>query len=91
VHHRSLLALGLRLRPALIRAARVLPSTPPLSQSVDRHFLLGQFGGFSVSGIHLCPQTSQTATRILVQPMQPLYRSLSIGHNILDILGGKPP
>src|SRR5260370_2899477 len=27
----------LRLRPALIRASRVLPSIPPLSQSVERH------------------------------------------------------
>ena len=62
-------ALVLRLRPALIRAPRVLPSMPPLFHRVERHFLLGQFGGFSVSGIHLCPHTSQTATRILVQPM----------------------
>jgi hypothetical protein len=53
----------------MILAARVLPSTPPLSQSVERHFFDGQFGGFWVSGIHLCPQTSHTATRILVQPM----------------------
>ena len=69
VHQRSLLALGLWLRPILILASRVLPSTPPLFQRVERHFLLGRFGGFSVSGIHLCPHTSQTATRILVQPM----------------------
>ena len=67
--YRSLLALGLRLRPTLIRDSLVLPSTPPLSQSVERHFFDGQFGGFSVSGIHLCPQTSQTATRIVFQPM----------------------
>src|SRR5271156_905042 len=33
---------------------------PPLFHSVERHFLLGQFGGFSVSGIHRCPHTSQT-------------------------------
>ena len=84
MHHRSLLALGLRLRPTLIRAARVLPSTPPLFQSVERHFFDGQFGGFSASGIHLCPHTSQTATRILVQPMQLLYSILSKGHNKLD-------
>jgi hypothetical protein len=40
------------LRPALIRASRVLPSTPPLFHCIERHFLEGQFGGFSVSGIH---------------------------------------
>ena len=74
--HRLLLAVVLRLRPALIRASRVLPSTPPLFQSVDLHFLDGQFGGFSVSGIHLCPQTSHSATRIVLQPMCPLYRIL---------------
>jgi hypothetical protein len=67
--HRFFLAAVLRLRPALIRASRVLPSTPPLSQSVDLHFLDGQVGGLAVSGIHRCPQTSQTAIRILVQPM----------------------
>jgi hypothetical protein len=61
----------------LIRAARVLPSMPPLFHNVERHFFDGQFGGFSVSGIHLCPQTSQTATRIVFQPMSPLYRILS--------------
>jgi hypothetical protein len=77
VHHRSLLALGLRLRPTLILASRVLPSTPPLFQRVERHFLLGQFGGFSVSGSHLCPHTSHTATLIVVQPMQALYSILS--------------
>ncbi|MGH9739246.1 MAG: hypothetical protein ACRD4X_11780 [Candidatus Acidiferrales bacterium] len=71
-----MLALVLRLRPALIRAARDLPSTPPLSHNVERHFFEGQFGGFSDSGIHLCPQTSQTATRILVQPMKPVYHIL---------------
>ena len=81
----------LRLRPTLILASRVLPSMPPLFQRVDRHFLLGQFSGLSVSGIHRCPHTSHTATRIQTQPMQPLYRSLSVGHNILDISGGKPP
>jgi hypothetical protein len=41
----------LRLRPALILAARVLPSTPPLFHSVERHFFDWQFGGFPVSGI----------------------------------------
>jgi hypothetical protein len=75
----------LRLRPALIRASFVLPSTPPLSHSRERHFLDGQFDGFSVSGIHLCLQTSQTATRIVLQPMQPLYRIMSIGHNTVDV------
>jgi hypothetical protein len=74
--HWLLFAFTLRLRPALILATRVLPSTPPLSQSVERHFFDGQLGGFSVSGIHLCPHTSHTATRILVQPMQPSYRIL---------------
>ena len=70
--HRLRLAVTLLLRPALIRAARVLPSTPPLFHNVERHFLLGQFGGFSVSGIHRCPHTSQTATRMFFQPMTAL-------------------
>jgi hypothetical protein len=48
-----------RMGPALIRAARVPPSTPPLFRTIDRHFFWGQFGGFSVSGIHLCPHTSR--------------------------------
>src|ERR1039457_4129306 len=82
--YRFFFAAVLRLRPVLIRASRVLPSTPPLSQRVERHFFEGQFGGFSVSGIHLCPQTSQTATRIVFQPMSPLYRILSYGHNTVD-------
>src|ERR1700739_4716768 len=43
---------ALRLSPVFIRASRLLPSTPPLSQRVERHFFEGQFGGFSVSGIH---------------------------------------
>ena len=73
MHHPSLFALVLRLRPALIRAARNLPSMPPLFHRVERHFFEGQFGGFSVSGIHLCPHTSHTATCILVQPMLSLY------------------
>lgn len=47
----SQIAVVLRLRPDLILASRVLPSTPPLFQSVERHFFEGQFGGFSVSGI----------------------------------------
>ena len=33
--HPSLLALGLRLRPTLILASRVLPSIPPLFQNVE--------------------------------------------------------
>jgi hypothetical protein len=66
------LSVILRLRPALIRASRVLPSTPALFQSVERHFFEGQFGGFPVSGIHRCPHTSHTATLIVVQPMPPL-------------------
>jgi hypothetical protein len=76
VDHLLFRAVILLLRPALTRASRVLPSTPPLSHRVERHFFDGQFGGFSVSGIHLCPQTSHTATRIVLQPMCPLYRIL---------------
>lgn len=71
--HRLFLTVLLRLRPALIRAARVLPSTPPLFHKVERHFFEGQFGGFLVSGIQRCPHTSQTATRILVHAMPPSY------------------
>jgi hypothetical protein len=82
--HRFFFAIFSRLRPVLIRASRVLPSTPPLFQRVERHFFEGQFGGFSVSGIHRCPHTSQTAIRILVQPMSPLYGILSEGHNTFD-------
>lgn len=48
-------------------ASRVRPSTPPLFQKVERHFLDGQRGGFSTSGIHRCPQTSHMATRISFQ------------------------
>jgi len=70
--HRYLLLLVLRLRPVLIRASRVLPSSPPLFQRVERHFFEGQFGGFSVSGIHLCPQTSHSATRIVFHAMTSL-------------------
>jgi hypothetical protein len=88
--HRLFFAAVLRLRPVLIRASRVLPSTPPLFHRVERHCFDGQFGGFSVSGIHLCPQTSHTATRIVFQPMQPLYRILSAGHIILDWQVGNP-
>src|SRR5246127_4790692 len=77
----------LRLRPVLILASRVLPSTPPLFHKVERHFFDGQFGGFSVSGIHLCPQTSQTATRIVFHAMPPLYRILPKGHNTVDMWG----
>ena len=51
---------ALRLGPSLIRASRVLPSTPTLFHNVEWHFLEGQFGGLSVFGIHLSPQTSQT-------------------------------
>jgi hypothetical protein len=80
-----LFPFDLRLRPTLTRASRVLPSMPPLSHKVERHFFEGQFGGFSVSGIHLCPHTSHTATRIVFQPMSSLYRILPIGHNTLDL------
>jgi hypothetical protein len=69
-------ALVLRLRPTLIRAARVLPSMPPLSHNIERHFFDGQLGGFRLSAIHLWPQTSQTAIRIVFHPMQPLYSIL---------------
>jgi hypothetical protein len=59
--------------PALIRASRVLPSTSPLFHRVERHFLEGQFGGFSVSGIHTlqCERraTSQDA-RFVFAPAQ---------------------
>jgi len=49
LHHRFLFTAVLRLRPALIRASRVLPSTPPLFHSFEQHFFEGQFGGFPVS------------------------------------------
>lgn len=52
--HRFFFAVVLRLRPALIRASRVLPSTRPLFHKVDRHALRGQFGGFSVSPCGSC-------------------------------------
>ena len=52
----SLVAFGFRLRPPCIRAARVLPSTPPLFHNIERHFLDGQLGGFRLSGIHLWPR-----------------------------------
>lgn len=63
----------LRLRPALILASLVLPSTPPLSQRVERQLLEGQLVGFPVSGIHRCPQTSHSATRIVFHAIPPLY------------------
>ena len=53
----------------LLLASFVRPSTPPLSQRVLRHFLLAQIVGFSIDGIQVWPQTSQTATFILFQPM----------------------
>jgi hypothetical protein len=64
----------LRLRPVLIRASRVLPSMPPLFHRLERHSFKGQCVGFSISGIHLCPHMSQTAIRILIQPMFTLYQ-----------------
>jgi len=42
--HWLLFAVTLRLRPALIRVARVLPSTPPLFQSLERHFSKRKIG-----------------------------------------------
>lgn len=82
------LALVLRLLPPFIRASRVRPSIPPLFHKVERQALRGQFGGFSVSGIHRCPQTSHVATLIVVQPIELLYSILSIGQFTLDILSG---
>ena len=66
-------AVVFRLRPVLIRASRVLPSTPPLFHSIERHAFDGQFVGLSVSGIHRCPHLSHTATRIIFHAMPPLY------------------
>ena len=57
------LAVLLRLRPALILASRVLPSTPPLSQSVERHFLDGQLGG-SRTPVSTCARTRRTRRSI---------------------------
>ena len=54
-------------------ASRVRPSTPPLSQSVDRHFLLAQSFGYSTDGIQTCPQTSHTATFCIRHPMSRLH------------------
>jgi hypothetical protein len=78
--HRFVVAF-LRLRPVLIRASRVLPSTPPLFHSIDRQSFCGQFLGCSLSGIHRCPQTSHSATSIVFHAMPPLYRILPKGHN----------
>ena len=36
-NHRFFFTVIVRLRPALIRASRVLPSTPPLFHNVERH------------------------------------------------------
>jgi hypothetical protein len=83
-------AVVLRLRPVLIRACLVLPSMPPLFHKVERHFFEGQFGGFLLSGIQRCPHTSHTATRIVFQPMQPLYSILPQGHNTVDIFSKSP-
>ena len=60
-NHRFFVAVVLRPRPTLILASRVLPSMPPLFHRAERHFLRGQFGGFSVSGIHRCPHASHAA------------------------------
>jgi len=46
----------LRLRPALILAARVLPSTPPLFHNVERHCFERQ-----LSRTEPPPRTRQTA------------------------------
>jgi DNA invertase Pin-like site-specific DNA recombinase len=39
----------------------------------------------SLSGIHVCPQTSHTATRVLFHPMQALYRIQPKGHNTIEV------
>lgn len=52
---------SLRLRPALIRAARVLLSMPRLFHNIDRHSFGGQFLGSRSPVIHLCPHTSHSA------------------------------
>jgi hypothetical protein len=61
----------LRLRPTLIRASRVLPSTPLLFHNVERHFFEGQLGGF-LSPVFICarrrsqsnPNTPQKVYRV---------------------------
>jgi hypothetical protein len=55
----------------LLLAFLVLPSTPPLFHKVERHVFRGHSGGFSTSGIHRWPHTSQTATRIIFHAMLP--------------------
>ncbi len=60
-------------RPAFFLASFVRPSTPPRFHNVLRHFFEGHNGGSSTSGIHRWPQTSQTATFIVVQPMAVSY------------------
>ena len=62
--------------PILIRAFRDLPSTPPLFHNIDRH-CFEAISRALASGIHRCLHTLHTATLIVVQPMQPLYSSLS--------------
>jgi hypothetical protein len=54
----------------------VRPSTPPRSQSVLRHFLEAQRVGCSTDGIQTCPQTSQTATRIIFHPMDAIIHKM---------------
>ena len=65
--------LGACLAALALFASRVRPSIPPLFQRVERHFLDGQRGGFSTSGIQRCPQTSHTATRISVHAIRTVY------------------
>jgi len=55
------------------RASRVRPSTPPRFHKVLRQSFFGHRGGSSISGIHRWPQTSQTATLIIFQPMATAY------------------
>jgi len=68
-HECCFLAAALLLRPVLIRASRVLPSTPPLFQSVERHFFEGQFWGFPVSVDP--PMPADVATRQQPQKVIP--------------------
>ncbi len=61
----------------------VRPSTPPLSHRVLRHFFEAQSFGCGTCGSHTNPQTSQNATRCILQPMSGLY-ILPTAHNALD-------
>lgn len=79
----AFVALAFLSRPALAFASRVRPSTPPLSQRVDRHCLLAHSFGCSTDGIQTCPHTSQQQARIVFQPIAALY-IMPIAHNAID-------